>query len=110
MVAGSQYKRTNFVVVPPQIDAGARQLVDEILATGYSPDPVWVMDICRTTDGLYYLLEIGCFSFANLYSCDKDAVVRAVSSIAAKIHEIRHAEGNAAQLPRATQLRGLKRN
>lgn len=91
VVAGSLYKSSNPLDASPQNDVGARQLVDEILATGYSPDPVWVMDICRTIDGVYQLLEIGCFSFANLYSCDKDAVVRAVSAVAVTMHQSRWA-------------------
>ena len=57
--------------------------VKHALAVGYVPDPVWVMDICKTTDGEYHLLEIGVFSFANLYKCNKDSVVTAVSEIAA---------------------------
>jgi hypothetical protein len=87
VVAGSRYKSANPLLTSSPIDVNARQLADEILATGYSPDPVWVMDICRTVDGQFHLLEIGCFSFANLYSCDKDAVVHAVSAVAVKMHE-----------------------
>ena len=40
------------------------------------------MDICQTADGEFHLLEIGGFSFADLYSCDKAAVVAAVSEAA----------------------------
>jgi hypothetical protein len=92
VVTGSQYRSADGLFVSPEIDSPARKLADEIVATGDAPDPAWVMDICRTTDGDYHLLEIGCFSFANLYSCDKDAVVQAVSAVAANLHERRCVE------------------
>jgi hypothetical protein len=53
-----------------------------IAASDYQPDPVWIMDICRTAGGSIHLLEIGGFSFANLYACDKGAIVAAVSQAA----------------------------
>jgi hypothetical protein len=40
------------------------------------------MDICKTSDGAYHLLEIGGFSFADLYTCDKNAIVAEVSNAA----------------------------
>ncbi|MEM7317124.1 MAG: hypothetical protein AAF497_28655, partial [Planctomycetota bacterium] len=54
----------------------------KIASMGYSPDPVWIIDICQTSDGEYHLLEIGGFSFADLYSCDKTDIVAAVSAVA----------------------------
>lgn len=86
VVAGSQYKRGSEIVLSRQIEPAARRLADEIVSIGYAPDPVWVLDICRTLDGHYHLLEIGSFSFANLYACDKDAVVQAVSEVALEMH------------------------
>jgi hypothetical protein len=82
VVAGSQYKLAGNNDIQPGFDREAHQLACRIAASGYEPDPVWVLDICRTSDGAYHLLEIGGFSFADLYACDKDAIVSAVSPIA----------------------------
>jgi hypothetical protein len=82
VIAGCQYKM-NFAIDPqPCYDANAYQLASTIASSAYQPDPVWVMDICQTTDGAYHLLEIGGFSFADLYACDKSAVVAGVSAAA----------------------------
>ena len=45
------------------------------------------MDICKTSDGNYHLLEIGGFSFADLYACDMKTVVSAVSAAAQSVWE-----------------------
>lgn len=86
VVAGSQYKRGTEQALSADVPTEVRRFADEVAASGYIPDPVWVMDLCRTTDGADHLLEIGSFSFANLYACDNDAVVRAVSEVAWEIH------------------------
>lgn len=92
IVAGSQYKERDKLIASANYDEFAHALAQEILATGFVPDPVWVMDICRTTDGRYHLLEIGGFSFANLYGCNKEAVVISVSEVAAEIYSRKHAK------------------
>lgn len=87
VVAGSQYKDGDQMTATPCRDEGARAHAEEIVSIGYAPDPVWILDICRTQDGGYHLLEIGGFSFSNLYGCDKDAVVEAVSVAAKRVHD-----------------------
>lgn len=82
VVAGTQYKSGGGLESQPTYDNEALTLASKIAASEFQPDPVWVMDICRTTDGAYHLLEIGGFSFADLYACDKKAVVAAVSKAA----------------------------
>jgi hypothetical protein len=94
IVAGSQYKEGNENVRRPGVEPGVNAFGKALLAAGYAPDPVWVMDICQTADNEYHLLEIGGFSFADLYACDKDAVVRAVSAVAQRMHApVRDATG-----------------
>jgi hypothetical protein len=87
VVAGSQYKLNHAKHLTADVDRTAKQLAEKVAAAGYAPDPVWILDICRTTDGEHHLLEIGAFSFADLYQCDKDAVVKAVSDVAWKISQ-----------------------
>lgn len=89
IITGSQYMDDGTEVSQPATDPAAMEFARSVVATGYQPDPVWVLDICRTSDGGYYLLETGGFSFASLYGCDKDAVVRAVSAVAKSIHASR---------------------
>ena len=87
VIAGSQYRRGPETFLSPDIPLEARRLAEQVAAVGYAPDPVWTMDICQTEYGICHLLEIGCFSFANLYACDRDAVVEAVSKVAWEIHQ-----------------------
>lgn len=86
IVSGSQYVDRGTEVSLPATDASALDFARSVVASGYQPDPVWVLDVCRSDDGGYHLLEIGGFSFASLYGCDKDAIVHAVSSVAQSIH------------------------
>lgn len=86
IVAGSQYLDGGAKIAVAANDSGAYELAQTILQVPYVPDSVWVLDICRTADNTYHLLEIGSFSFCDLYACDKDAVVCAVSTIAEHLH------------------------
>ena len=82
IVAGCLYCENGQFESKPQINNDAKQLAEKIASCGYAPDPVWIVDICQTSDGEFHLLEIGGFSFADLYACDKSDIVDAVSSVA----------------------------
>jgi hypothetical protein len=82
VVTGCLYRHHGKNVLLPDVEPDAMKLASTIAASDYQPDPVWIMDICRTADGSLHLLEIGGFSFANLYACDKTAIVAAVSKAA----------------------------
>lgn len=86
VIAGSIYIENGQKVSRIAKDDKALELAKSVLEIDYQPDPVWVLDVCRTEDHQYHLLEIGGFSFAGLYACDKDAVVTSVSSAALRIH------------------------
>ena len=86
IVTGSKYKEGDENVRRPGVEPDVVAFAQGVLAGGYAPDPVWVIDICQTADNEYHLLEIGGFSFAGLYACDKDAVVEAVSAVAKRLH------------------------
>lgn len=87
VVAGCKYKEGDDLDYRPQYDHNAFELAESIAAIEYEPDPVWVMDICKTLDGSYHLLEIGGFSFSDLYACNKSDVVAAVSAVAKTVWE-----------------------
>ena len=89
VVAGSKNKVGEEICLS-ETDPDSWKLANEIAKTGFQPDAAWIVDICRTTDGGYFLLEIGAFSFANLYGCDKRAVVDAVSNAAMAIWKNNH--------------------
>lgn len=78
-------KEWRFIVVDNKIISG-EPCTDEALkfATEMAkvniPDRVWVLDICLSDLG-YKVLEIGCFSFAEIYSNDLDEIIREVSKV-----------------------------
>ena len=91
IVTGTQYIERNEKISRIADDPNALDFAKSVLTTEYEPDPVWVLDVCKTDDNNYHLLEIGGFSFAGLYASNKDAVVRAVSAVAERVHAARHA-------------------
>jgi hypothetical protein len=86
VIAGSQYKAEGEVVALVASDAEAMRFACTVVATGFEPDPVWILDIGKTHEGTYHVVEVGGFSFAGLYACDKDSVVRHVSRVAQQMH------------------------
>lgn len=49
------------------------------MAERYQPDTMFVIDICQGNDNRFYLLEIGSFSCAGLYSCNMETIVEHAS-------------------------------
>lgn len=82
VIAGSQYIKYGQLDVEASYPYEALELAQRVAKSGYQPDSVWCIDICRTRMGNYYLLEIGCFSCAGLYACDLEVIVREVSKVA----------------------------
>jgi hypothetical protein len=82
IVAGCQYKSDGQLDLQPHYEPAAFDLAGTIAAEEYQPDHVWVMDICQTDANNLHLLEIGGFSFSDLYLCDKLSIVKAVSEAA----------------------------
>ncbi len=80
IVTGSLYKEGARVVYRPEVDpdalAFAQRLVD--MNAGYAT--AYVMDICRTADGLK-LLETNCINAAGFYAADLMRLAAAVDAI-----------------------------
>lgn len=74
IVTGSMYKPTKEKY---EGDAEAQELVDFCTQQGYNPDPVWVLDLCRTPDGKLHILEAGGSSSSGLYKVDTDKLAKA---------------------------------
>lgn len=82
VVSGCLYSENGAFAPKPEVDMDAMGLAETVASKDYAPDPVWIVDICQTSDDDYHLLEIGGFSFADLYACNKSDIVRAVSAVA----------------------------
>ncbi len=90
VISGCQYKKGTEFDYRPEYDDNAHALAKSIAALEYQPDPVWIMDICQLSDNSYHLLEIGGFSFADLYECNKADIVKAVSEAAQVVWQKAH--------------------
>ena len=84
LIAGSEYSAAERIAIPDDPTGAPRAFAAEIAATLSEPESVFVMDVCQTPDGLR-LLELNPFSGADLYACDRHAVVRAVSEVASSV-------------------------
>ena len=77
VVAGSGYRAEGRKAVAQAPESAAWRFAAEIASEMEPPEPVYVLDVCETPEGLR-LLELNPFSGADLYACDLDAVVAAV--------------------------------
>lgn len=82
VVAGCLYHNGSELDYQPTYEPEAFELASEIASLGYEPDRAWVIDICKTSEGDFRMLEVGGFSFSDLYACNKSDVVKAVSDVA----------------------------
>ena len=90
VVAGSLYKRKLVMREEAVNDGSIFDYAQSIVAeTEFSPERVWILDVCQTTCGKLHVIEVGGFSFAGLYACDKMRVVSAVSAVASELHRQR---------------------
>ncbi|MFN0198323.1 MAG: ATP-grasp domain-containing protein [Planctomycetaceae bacterium] len=79
VVAGCAYNADDHSAMGGDV-APAMTMAIEIARKLEPPDPVYILDLCETDDGIR-LLELNPFSGADLYSCDPDAVVFAVEQV-----------------------------
>lgn len=86
VVAGTLYRKGQLWVAESVCCENALAYAKHVVnRVAFAPDPVWILDICQLEDSSFFVLEIGGFSCASLYGCNKDDVVRAVSIVAEKI-------------------------
>jgi hypothetical protein len=82
VVAGSGYVADSRKAVTQTPDSKAWRFAAEVASEMEPPEPVYVLDVCETPEGLR-LLELNPFSGADLYACDTNAVVAEVSRFVA---------------------------
>lgn len=82
VVSGSCYRNEDRPCRIAEVTPDAKHFAEKVVSCGWSPDRAWTMDVARTMSGEHRLIEIGSFSYANLYACDLHAVVDAVQRVA----------------------------
>jgi hypothetical protein len=92
IVAGSAYSAAERASTPDDPGGVPWAFAAEIAKSLPAPEQVFIMDVCQASEGLR-LLEVNPFSGADLYACDRHAVVRAVSEVALGLRPSLGAEG-----------------
>ncbi len=77
VITGSQYRTYYVRNVQPKVPQEVIEFAEE-QAQVYSPADIFVMDVCKSGDGLY-VIEVGCFNSAGFYASDLEAIMRQVS-------------------------------
>lgn len=81
VVAGSDYTpRGRLAGGPLSSSHKAWEYAADLASKLEAPDPVFVLDVCESDTGLH-LLELNPFSGADLYGCNRQAVVQAVQDL-----------------------------
>lgn len=81
VITGSLYNEEGKFKCLKEFPMEALDLAQDI-AESYNPDPMFTVDVCQGFDDKYYVLEVGAFSCAGLYSCDMGRIVEHASLIA----------------------------
>ena len=81
VISGSEYKADGRIGMSEVVDESALDLANKIAENDWTPDPIFVIDICKSEDE-YFLLEMNSFSCSGFYSCPTEPIVRVVSRIA----------------------------
>ena len=80
IVTYSVYKEGTRVVYRGEIDDDARQFAAQMVSLNPAFSPAYVMDICRTDDGLRFL-ETNCINAAGFYDADVIKLAAAIDSM-----------------------------
>jgi hypothetical protein len=79
VVAGSGYTADRLGTRPDDPNGEAWRYAQDVARALAPPEAVYVLDLCEV-NGALHLLELNPFSGADLYACDRRAVVTAVST------------------------------
>jgi hypothetical protein len=87
IITGCQYQFEGNLQFASGYPDGARNIANRVAAEIFSPDPMYIIDICKAHDGQYYLLEINSFSCGGLYYCEMKPIVENAKRIAIREYE-----------------------
>ncbi|MES0881992.1 ATP-grasp domain-containing protein [Roseibium sp. SCP14] len=82
VVTYSLYKENGRVIYRAEIDKDALEFAQQMVRLNPGYSPAYVMDICRTADGLK-LLETNCINAAGFYAADLTRLVTAIEALGA---------------------------
>jgi len=74
--SGSQYRTRHGLDTSSYVPGGVIEFAEN-MAKLYSPSPVFVIDIAKSSE--LYVLEVGCFNSAGFYDSDVDKIILDVS-------------------------------
>ncbi len=77
VITGSSYIANNRAADNQDWQGKPLDFAQEIADSMVPPDDVYVLDVCDSEDGLR-LLELNPFSGADLYNCDREAIVESI--------------------------------
>ena len=80
IVAGSAYLAQGRTATPDDPGGEPWNMAAEVAACLNPPEQAYVLDVCES-DGELWLLELNPFSGADLYACQSDEVVAAISDV-----------------------------
>ncbi|MEL7184111.1 MAG: ATP-grasp domain-containing protein, partial [Pseudomonadota bacterium] len=83
VVTWSLYRFGPRVVYRPEIDDDALAFARDLVAANPRYAPAYVMDVCRTTDGLR-MLETNCLNAAGFYAADLNKLVMALEDLSSR--------------------------
>ena len=81
VVAGSAYAAVGRIALPDSPQRESWQFAERVAQSIPAPESSYVLDVCES-EGRMHVLELNPFSGADLYACDRSAVVNAVSKLA----------------------------
>lgn len=79
VITGSRVYKDGVLNIDDNVDPNAWSLALKA-SYYYQPDPIFVIDICKTLKG-YYVVELNAFSCSGIYACDTDKIVKKVNQI-----------------------------
>ena len=87
VVAGSGYDPSTRTAASIELDSSVTQFAAMIAAETFAPCNVYILDVCDS-GGELRLVEFNPFGGADLYACNSDAIIEAVSEWATKLKNV----------------------
>jgi hypothetical protein len=84
VVAGSAYEATRRTALPDSPQGESWQFAERVAKSMPAPESTYILDICES-EGRLHVLEVNPFSGADLYACNRVAVVEAVTALVREI-------------------------
>jgi len=79
-IASSAYEASDRTETNSGCPSEVTNFVEEVAKALSPPDPIYILDVCSSR-GSIKLVEINPFSGADLYACDRNAIISAVEGI-----------------------------